>query len=179
MREKICSRLSASRSRRGPTKKVDAFPRLKQQRGMRQEIPGRVKARGVHFPGSLPSSDVSSRSPSSLPSRLRGWLRLSLPLSLRCPIRPRGAIPHRSARCRPRALPTFLRPSQVKTPSRRSPSCPLAFSSPRPLHSTPALSPPRWLRNASPSPRQLPLRCPGGQREPAGRLEPADAGGDR
>lgn len=111
MREKICSRLSASRSRRGPTKKVDAFPRLKQQRGMRQEIQERGKTRGIHFSGPLLCSYVSSRSPSSrFPSRLRGWLRLSLPLSLRWPIGPRRRHPASQRPLRP------LRAADIPTP---------------------------------------------------------------
>src|SRR3954454_16946343 len=63
----------------------------------------------------------------------------------------RATIALSSAVRAPSVLPTFLRHSQFKTRPRRSTSCSLSISILR-LPSTPALTPPRWLGNASPAP---------------------------
>lgn len=100
---------SATRLEGGSPDLFAGFRRLVRQRGMRHEIGSPKKS--VHFGGSLPCSYMGSDSPSSLRPplpggplsllaallymradfspplccllRLRGWLRLSLPLSLR------------------------------------------------------------------------------------------------
>jgi hypothetical protein len=85
---------------------------------------------------------------------LRGWLRLSLPLSLRGPVGPmaRNRASQRHLRAfRFADIPT---PLPIKTRPRRSKSCSPSISIPRPLHPTPALTPPRWFGNASPAPRR-------------------------
>lgn len=97
---------------------------------------------------------MAQRKSAELRLPLRGWLRLSLPLSLHSPI----GLEARK-RASQRRLGAFLfadipTPLPIQNTFKEVVSMFPSYHSPRPLHSTPALTPRRWFGNASPSPRR-------------------------
>lgn len=85
---------------------------------------------------------------------LRGWLRPSLPLSLHGQGGAKGRYCASQRGLRAFQFADISTPPQFKTRPRGSTSCSLSISILRPLHSTPALTPPRWFGNPSPAPRR-------------------------